>query len=100
MVSNGSETISQELSNLVAKGRYPYVKINFSTGELDPGIFSDEVMVSIDRYRKWLPQHIEAHELDFEKISDISLNITPNDKGPSFFITALDDKGNQYSIDV
>jgi len=96
--SKTTELQINELTQLVEKGRYPFVKINFSSGILDPGIFSDEIMASIKKYREWLPEHAEAHGIDLNCVFNISFEVKLNNGKATCLVSAEDNRGKMYAI--
>lgn len=97
-INNGNELAIDELVGYIEKGRYTYIKINFSTGNLEPGIFSDQLIESVKRYQVWLPVLAKAHGVEIEKLKDVSFIIEKGKKGLIYFVSAHDDRSNNYNI--
>ena len=79
--------------------------INISTQEIIPNSASSFVIeASVQKYKQWLPEHINNHSLNLEKIHNITLRFIGSEKRSSkafkCTVTCTDDKGKEYSVEV
>jgi hypothetical protein len=87
-----NDFVIDELNNIHRK-KYD-IEINWFSGKFKPKqLSSARIEKSIKFWRSWLEDHLDSHNVEFERLSSLNF-VWPSGQGK--FMAAVDDRGKEY----